>query len=1010
MSAEPTAAGPLADAERRAILAGRPLTTRLAICGSFPRDYVAGHPDGPETIRLLCEQLRTPGDEPHYLLAEEPRVHALAGLLRRGGLGELAGLRLRTRTPRRGPLQRMLDAFAFNNQPPLQRRTEEELIASLTVTRWFVEAIALAGRSRQITVAPSRDEIEGHLAVLELTRAARRLTAEGFVGRESELGVLHEYRGAPGGGSLADDPALVVSGVGGAGKSTLISQFVLDMVRQPAAEPFGWAYLDLDRPTLASYEPAVLLREVIRQVGVQHPGQLRAFRYLETTSVQRSAGAGLESYGGDTSWHVLADEFADQLRRAGITRVVVVLDTFEQLERSRHADELCYELFAKLATLVPALRLVVSGRAPARVFTDPARPDRHLSVGPFSGTDAVRLLGVLTRREAERTGRPAPEPDPAAAARIAELVGGLPLTLRLAARVLVGEGPDAVTDAVRRATTLDKVRTEFIRGFLYRRILDQIPDGASGAPLSRIARLCLVLRQITPDLLEQIVLPELGLAGFSGAQLFDELAGESGLFDRDGDTFRLRWEVREPALAALRYEDRDLVERLHRRARDYFAAGGGLEWAYHHLAVDDPDVNAMPSAVLRRLEPSLGDLPPATADAVRHRLAAGDVSSAAEQLSVWERRVLPQVEEALRSGELDQARRLLAERAERSPASPLHRAESRLHESEGDLPQAIASAESELSAARRATDARRYAAAAIHLAALHEKAGDPDAAIAALNDAEKHDLLAGAPAVRLEVLLNRVNVGERRRRDDEDTRWLLELDARALLQRLHDRGDRLGSALLRLLAAALGRDDPDRVIQAAAVVGLGHDEDPQRVRKLIDAVVAWDRAQEPPGALARAIVLSRRTYDDLGDAWTYALAGTGTDAGPVLEQLWQRQPPPPVREALREVYLWWGLPTTSPRSVPQERDLADILASAYPRSSHLRRIADIAGMRPAMILWEQPPRAVARDVIEQASREGRLSLLISAILNDDSVRSLHPRLRALVGEQWLREHELTEPP
>ena len=55
--------------------------------------------------------------------------------------------------------------------------------------------------------------------------------------------------------------------------------------------------------------------------------------------------------------------------------LVVVLDTFEELERNRLPDqgEELYGLFAGLASELPAFRLIVSGRGPAFPFLDPSR-------------------------------------------------------------------------------------------------------------------------------------------------------------------------------------------------------------------------------------------------------------------------------------------------------------------------------------------------------------------------------------------------------------------------------------------------------------------------------------------------------------------------------------------------------------------------------------------------------------------------------------------------------------
>ena len=93
---------------------------------------------------------------------------------------------------------------------------ENDLLAALEVWRWATEAVARANLTGKVAVEPDRDVIEGRLALLEVTRAVRRLATGGCVGRDDELQRLHAYRlPLPTAGNLADEPAMVVYGVGG---------------------------------------------------------------------------------------------------------------------------------------------------------------------------------------------------------------------------------------------------------------------------------------------------------------------------------------------------------------------------------------------------------------------------------------------------------------------------------------------------------------------------------------------------------------------------------------------------------------------------------------------------------------------------------------------------------------------------------------------------------------------------------------------------------------------------
>ena len=160
-------------------------------------------------------------------------------------------------------------------------------------------------------------------------------------------------------------------------------------------------------------------------------------------------------------------------------------------------------------------------------------------------------------------------------------------------------------------------------------------------------------------------------------------------------------------------------------------------------------------------------------------------------------------------------------------------------------------------------------------------------AVRVLRAGEADDLIAGYPAARLELLLHRINVGERHGLDDQDDRWLLELDARVLLQRVDPSQVAASPTLPSLLAAALGAGEPQRIRVAVSMIGLGYDEDQAFDEGLIDAVTEWDAARPTPGDLADAIGArgGRSRRPALRAAWQRALAGLGAEAAQLIERL-----------------------------------------------------------------------------------------------------------------------------
>lgn len=1035
----------LAEAQQREELARLPVVEQLAVLGPFSPALVPelagpGTGDTAESpvVQLLCQQLPS-GDA---VLADRPRIEALTRILERGGRSELARVRRSVRASTNGPLQRMLDAFVLGHGPPVEERTEDELVASLEVWRWATEAAARARQTGGVHIEPGRDAIESRLALLDVTRAVRRLAAAGCVGREPELARLHEYRRPrPAPAPLWDDPPLVLFGIGGVGKSTLVARFVMDLYERQSPDAGVWAYLDLDRPTVASGEPAVILTDIMRQVAAQRVDQRRRLARTADVKRRRQKGAGLEGMDTALSWQELATELVGEMRRIADGALVVVLDTFEQLEvldkahprtdGPTRAREL-RDLFAMLAAELPGFRLIVSGRAPAEVFLDPDRPDRRLHLRALEGDTAVTLVRHLVTAEAARLGRPPVEVDDDLAREVVSMVGGIPLTVRLAARVLAHDGVEAITDASTRARTLDHLRSEFVRGFLYQRVLGHINarPPVQTEDLRRLARASMVLRHLTVELVERVLVPALSPPPASTAtDLFGQLSTEVALAETADGMLRVREELRVPALAALRLEDAALVRTVHERAVEFYGGqhddAAAVELAYHRLAL-----GASPASIddqtLHRLDLTADDLPPSTAARLGVRVREPAAAAADRDLETWEGHVLQVADAALREGRLAEARRLLDQRPDRTPGTVLHRVASRLAQAEHDLTGATTAARMDLEAARAAADAPRFAAAAVRLAGLHEMQGAAAAAEDSLRLAGEDDLLAGHPLLRLELLLNRINLRERTGLTDGHAQWLLGLEARSLMQRSPTRELASSTALARLLAAAFGREEPARLREAVRRVGMGHEDDLVRVGQLAEAFAVWDMSLDPPGVLARGsgLRLESESPDAVRRAWS-VLAGLGTDAGTLIDRVWsQATPPLEVRERLREIYLWWAVvPAVAAHvrpseaghlehdapldwSKPQVLRLEELLITAYPTSTELLSVASQAGLDLESMSWASSTRRITREMLGLASREGSLEALLVAVLTDPSAGSVQPALRALMGERWLVERGL----
>jgi hypothetical protein len=189
----------------------------------------------------------------------------------------------------------------------------------------------------------------------------------------------------------------------------------------------------------------------------------------------------------------------------------------------------------------PGLRIVIVSRAKPRDFEIDGTTPAHLELGALSDKDALTLLMRLGVT------------DDKAAKAIVKQVGGHPLSLRLAARIATEEvpGADGISGLKTRRYWVLGVADELIQGQLYRRILNHIHDPNVRA----LAHPGMVLRRITPDLIDKVVAPVCGMADITeerAQELFEALAAEHSLVSAEEDgALKYREDIRQPMLQLL---------------------------------------------------------------------------------------------------------------------------------------------------------------------------------------------------------------------------------------------------------------------------------------------------------------------------------------------------------------------------------------------------------------------------------------------------------------------------
>jgi len=431
---------------------------------------------------------------------------------------------------------------------------------------------------------------------------------------------------------------LLVRGIGGMGKSTLIGKFVLDHALFAGVDlPF--AYLDFDSAALAPRQPLQLLIEIAVQLGLCLPlaepdlgryrGDLRQTidnQARNFTRRQRESATGSELSSYCESLRSIVEKV-----NGGRAPVLIVFDTYEIVQHDEEAVAGVNALINALRT--PAmrewnnLRLVIAGRGD---LTDIETPQKPVDLRQLS----LAETGELLRRRSKAETLDLTE------AHIAELAPALrnsPLDVIVVTNWLKDKEPDqrasllaslieGVGQEIDAATqSEDEVGAELvalrITGILTRRMIEHIND----KDVRKLAEPGLVVRTITPEIIRDVMAPVSGLCDgehplAQGAEyeLFRRLQNERWLVTRQGSVLRHRPEVRRAMLALMRGKDKQKFAAANQRALERFREGadqdetGRSETIYHMLLggstpLEDVDALWTP-AMARPLASAVDDL------------------------------------------------------------------------------------------------------------------------------------------------------------------------------------------------------------------------------------------------------------------------------------------------------------------------------------------------------------------------------------------------------------------
>jgi len=601
-------------------------------------------------------------------------------------------------------LQQTLSGAIEGSTFVVDQMGSEELAALATVADWLDDT----------DIAPRLPDSASVREVLERRRhrdSLERLRGEAFTGREAETARIKAYFNSN------SASVLWVAAPGGTGKSALLAHALLSWSPPETNELLDpekiWVRVDLDASSVRLDQPMSLLAEAARQLARRFPdesllpGLVRAASYVASASDQKHSD--FESFGFREGWDYsqVIQMFQSTLltvTNAFRKRFVLWVDTFEEAQfLGETVVGQLLQLIGDVSANYPPIRVVISGRVgPGKVTTVGTRPIEALQLTDLPDPPASDLLGKFVHQIA-----PAKTLRPEALKKAVGILGGNPLTLRLASRLLA-EGDGATLEE------FESVKKEALQQQLYSRVLEHIHD----EEVSALAMPGLVVRRITPAIIRHVLAGPCGLKIDSDKEakdLFDEVAREVTLVEPDGpDALVHVQHVRKLMLEAMPAHLEKAIAEIDRLAVEYWQEKGGpqarAEEIYHRLRLKQPV-----EELDRRWEVAAGSY---LADALEE-LPTGMVQYAwlasrlhveasgaepGEQIvpqSVWERDAETRVRRLLEGKQYDEALKILRERTERVPGSPLYGLESRTLLFHGDPVTARAKAMEGVEASRK---------------------------------------------------------------------------------------------------------------------------------------------------------------------------------------------------------------------------------------------------------------------------------------------------------------------
>jgi hypothetical protein len=829
---------------------------------------------------------------------------------------------------------------------------EESQLTAMTPAQLAVLAQYRDELAPLVPSLPPAVMIDRKLDLVRLLDPLKRITST-FAGRESELEQLRQYVGVLELETFLGKAAraletifqierkkpLLLHGIGGVGKTTLVAKFILDHAQAGLSQRFPFAYIDFDRPVVSGEEPVTILIEAIRQIALQYDESYDAAEELrERWQAHIRAGASRRRKRPDKAFFEDFAAFLNVLKvRDG--PVLFVIDTFEEVQnRGAGQARRLVSFLSGLSELIPRMRVVIAGRADI--------PNASLSDRiALTAFDAKSAAAYLVANSVPADLAPA----------VVKHVGGSPLSLNLAVKLYRMDPKEFAIARLKETIT---------HGQLVDRILLHIQD----KDVQKLAHPGLALRRITPELIMEVLAEPCGLDVPTLAraeELFEILSREVSLVSPESERVLLhRMDVRHVMLGLLRDSARAKVQEIHRLAVAYYEKQRGVisrgEEIYHRLSLAQDHAE-----IAKRIIPGVGAR---LANAVDDLLAPEqafladkfgipvppEALKAADQ-ETWERTAVRRVQELMSASDYEGAAAVLAERTARSASTDLRLTEATFLSATGRADDALAVARDGINAYDREGNIEALVAMLLVAGAIERQRENFDAAAGLLDSAALISGRRNDPLMELHILRDRVTllrtIGERP--DDE-----LRLRIRQVAALISEGDWQLDLTLLRDVAAIVGDDDPSIVEQAARLGAIDFfaDEASQVQRVATDANVDLSLGLE-------SMIAENSTH-------AYAVRRAVVD---VLDGDF-------ALESVRGISLPPLIPSRKIKVTEEQgSQFAGHLARLYETP---RRLADFVDSRVGVSVrarsFSRDVNVAAEALVKAAQKEGRIGALIDA--------------------------------